>query len=431
MGSDGWRSRAAIQEFSYQSHHKGDAGSNVEHSVAERIGASQRGSPEEIDPPRGHKKEEEAMDFGFSEAQEILRKTARDFLAENCPNSFVREMEEDERGYSPEIWRKMADLGWMGSILPEKYGGSGGDFLDLVVLLEEMGRALLPGPFVPTVVYAGLPLLHFGTEEQKSQFLPKIAAGEIMATVALTEPSSRPDEAGIQVQAGKEDGDWTISGTKLFVPDAHVADWLICAGRAPAGVTLFLVEIKSPGLSCTLLKTLAGDKQCQVSFDKVKVPERNILGGVGKGWEIIGRIQEWGALTQCALISGMVQQVLEMSVAYAKERIQFERPIGSFQIIQHKCADMVADVEAVKFLTYLAAWKLSKGLAATMEISMAKARASDASRRVCLIGHAVHGGVGITADHDMQLYFRRAKTMELAFESADFHREIVADGLGL
>lgn len=371
------------------------------------------------------------MDFSFSEEQELLRKASREFLRENCPKSFVREMEEDEKGYSPQLWQKMAELGWMGLILPEEYGGAGGDFLDLVVLLEEMGRALLPGPFIPTVVYASLPILQFGTEDQKMEFLPKIASGELIMVLALTEPSAKYDETGIEVRATKENGDWVINGIKLFVPDAHVAHWFISVARAGEGITLFLVDAKSPGINCTLLKTLAGDKQCEVFFDRVKVPLGNILGEVGKGWEIVGRIKEWGALAQCALISGFAQQVLDISVAYAKERVQFDRPIGSFQAIQHKCADMTIDVDGIKFLTYQAAWKLSQGLSATIEISMAKAWASDAVRRVCLIGHLVHGGVGISRDHDMQLYFRRAKATELATGDGDFHREIVAVELGL
>jgi alkylation response protein AidB-like acyl-CoA dehydrogenase len=372
------------------------------------------------------------MDFSFSEEQEMLRKTARDFLAENCPKSFAKEMEKDEKGYSSEMWRKMAELGWMGLILPEEYGGVGGNFLDLVILVEEMGAALLPGPFIPTVVYSSLPLLHFGTEEQRREFLPKIASGELIMTLALTEPNAtKYDEAEIEVRAGKEDDNWIVNGTKLFVPDAHIAHWLICAARAPEGVTLFLVDARSPEINCTLLKTIAEDKQCEVSFHKVKVPLRNILGEPGKGWQIIEKVKEWGALAQCALISGSIQRVLDMSVAYAKERVQFDRPIGSFQAIQHKSADMMMNIDGVKFLTYQAAWKLSQEFQATVEISAAKAWASDAAWRVCLLGHTIHGGVGISLDHDMQLYFRKAKAMELTFGDGDFHREIVAKELGL
>jgi alkylation response protein AidB-like acyl-CoA dehydrogenase len=371
------------------------------------------------------------MDFGLTEEQELLRKTARDFLTENCPKSFVRQMEVDEKGYSPQLWKRMAELGWTGLLLPEEYGGTGGNWLDLVILLEEMGRALLPGPFVPTTVYVSPAILRYGTEEQKSEFLPGIASGKLVMTLALTEPSARYDEAGIKVQARQEDGDWVIHGVKLFVPDAHVADWVICVARASEGVTLFLVDAKSPGVNHTVLDTIASDKQCEVLLNQVRVPHKNILGEVGKGWEIVERIKEWGALAQCALISGIVQQVLELTVSYAKERVQFDRPIGSFQAIGHKCANMAMDVEGVKYLTYQAAWRLSQGLPATVEVAMAKAWASEAVERVCLEGFWVHGGVGIAQDHDLPLYARRAKVVQFTLGDSYFHREIVSQQMGL
>lgn len=371
------------------------------------------------------------MEFGFSEEQELLRKTARDFLIQNCPKSFVKGMEADEKGYSPRLWKMMAELGWMGLLIPEKYGGVGGSFLDLVILLEEMGRALLPGPFVSTVVYAAPAILGYGTEEQKKEFLPRIASGELIMTLALTEPSARYDEAGVRARARRKDNDWVINGVKLFVPDAHVADWLICVARAAEGVTLFLADVKSPGLSHTLLDTIAADKQCEVSLNRVKIPQKNILGEAGKGWTMVEKIKEWGALAQCALINGMVQQILELAVSYAKERVQFDRPIGSFQAVGHKCANMAMDVEGVKNLTYQAAWRLSRGLPATIEVAMAKAWASEAVERVCLEGLWVHGGVAITQDHDLSLYARKAKVMQATFGDASFQREIVAQQMGL
>jgi alkylation response protein AidB-like acyl-CoA dehydrogenase len=377
------------------------------------------------------------MDFALSEEQEMLRTSARDFLEKECPKTLVREMETDERGYSTELWRKMAELGWMGLVFPEEYDGTGGSFLDLTILIEEMGRALLPAPFIPTVVYCGLPILEFGTEEQKREFVSKIGNGEIVMTLALTEPSARYDAAGIEVKATAEGDDYVINGTKLFVPDAHVADWLLCvartkeAGNKEEGITLFLVPGKSPGISYTLLKTVALDKQCEVTFDKVRVPKKNILGQVDKGWEIVERIMEQAAMAHCAYMLGGAQQVLEMSVDYAKDRVQFDRPIGSFQAIQHKCADIATDVDGIRFITYEAAWKLSEGILCSLEVSMAKAWVSDAYRRVCVTGHQVHGGVGVTLDHDMQLYYRRAKMHEVFFGDGDFHRELVAQELGL
>lgn len=227
--------------------------------------------------------------------------------------------------------------------------------------------------------------------------------------------------------------DYVLSGTRLFVPYAHLANWFIYKIQTnnDNGKALFLVNAKSPGVNLDLLKTIASDKQFEVILDKVKVPERDILGGIGKGEELVSKINEWGALFQCGFIVGLLEQVLKISVEYAKKREQFGRLIGSFQAIQHQFADMATDIDQVKFLTYQAAWKLSEQLPATKEISMAKARASDASRRVCLLGIKIHGGIGIINDYDMQLYFRRAKAAEIAFGDGDFHREIVAQELGL
>jgi len=378
------------------------------------------------------------MDLGFSEEQEMLRKTARDFLEKECPTSLVKEMAEDEQGYTSGLWGKMAELGWMGLALPEEYDGMGMSFLDLAVLLEEMGRACLPGPFFSTVVLGGLCILEAGNEEQKKELLPKIAAGEAILTMALTEPSASYDPASITVKAVPDKDDYVISGTKLFVENAHIADYLICvartkdgAGKDEDGITLFLVDGKSPGIATILLKTIAGDKQCEVTFDNVRVPQKNMLGERDKGWPVVAKILQKATVAKCAEMIGGAQAALDMSVAYAKERIQFGRPIGSFQAIQHHCANMVTDVDGSRFITYQAAWMVSEGLPATMEVSMTKAWVSEAYRRVTQLGHQIHGGIGFCMDHDMPLYFKRAKAAEPTFGSADWHREIVARELGL
>ena len=376
------------------------------------------------------------MDLTLTEEQEMLRKQARGFLENECPKSLVREM-EDERGYSPQLWRKMAELGWLGLVFPEEYGGIGGSFLDLTILLEEFGRALVPSPFLPTVVYCGLPILAAGTVEQKQDFLPKIAAGEIIMSLAWTEPSASYRPSGIAVEATPSGDDYIISGTKLFVPDAHIADWLLCVTRTgesekeEEGVTIFLMDAKSSGLSYTPLSSLASDKQFEVVFDGVRVPKRNMLGELDYGWEIMEKAMGKAAIAQCALMVGGAQQVLEMSVAYASERVQFGRPIGSFQAIQHKCANMSIDLDGARFTTYRAAWELSEGLPATTEVAIAKAWTSEAYRRICAEGHQIHGALGFSKDHDMQLYFRRAKVWEVTFGNADFHRHVIAEQMGL
>jgi alkylation response protein AidB-like acyl-CoA dehydrogenase len=377
------------------------------------------------------------MDLGLSEPQEMLRKMAREFLSTECPKQLVREMEEDEKGYSPELWQKMAELGWQGLPFPEEYGGGGGTFLDLAVLLEEMGRACLPGPFFSTVVLGGLTILDVGSEEQKQEFLPQIATGERIMTLALTEPSARYDATGIAVEAAASKEQYVINGTKLFVPHAHIADWMICVARTrngekpEEGMTLFLVKSGSQGMICNLLPSLARDKQCEVIFDNFRVPRVNILGEADQGWTEVSRVLQRAAVAKSIEMVGEAQQVLEMSVNYAKERVQFDRPIGSFQAIQHHCANMAVDVDTARLLAYQAAWKLSEGLPCALEVAMAKAWVSEACRRVTSLGHQVHGAIGFTLDHDMQLYSRRAKAAEVAFGDADFHREKLARELEL
>jgi alkylation response protein AidB-like acyl-CoA dehydrogenase len=259
----------------------------------------------------------------------------------------------------------------------------------------------------------------------------------LIVTLALTEPSASYDPASITVKATPDGDDYVINGTKLFVPDANVADLTVCVtrtreGASPEeGITLFLVDAKSPGITTTLLKTIAGDKQCEVVFDNVRVPKKNMLGELDKGWPVMQRILEKATVALCAQMVGGAEATLEMSVNYAKERVQFGRPIGAFQAIQHHCANMVIDVDGSKYITYEAAWKVGEGLPATMEVSMAKAWVTEAYQRVTLLGHQIHGGIGFTEEHDMPLYFKRAKAAESTFGDADWHREVVAKELGL
>ena len=377
------------------------------------------------------------MDFGFTEEQEMLRTSARDFLTTECPSDLVKEMAEDEQGYKPDMWAKMAELGWMGLAFPEEYEGMGMTFLDLAVLLEETGRAVLPGPFFSSVVEAGFAVLEAGSEEQKKEILARISTGEAIATLAVTEPSASYEPSAITVTAKAEGDGYVIDGTKLFVDNAHIADYIIVAartkegGKPEEGITLFVVDGKAAGITTTLLKTISGSKQCEVIFDKVKVPKASVLGKVDKGWAAVEKVIEKAAVAKCAEMVGGAQAALDMSVAYAKERVQFGKPIGAFQAIQHHCANMLIDVDSSRFLTYQAAWKVSEGMEAAMEVSMAKAWVNEAYRRVTQLGHQIHGGIGFCMDHDMPLYFKAAKTGESLFGTSDWHREKVAQELGL
>ena len=376
------------------------------------------------------------MDLTLSEEQEMLKKMARDFLTDKFPKTVVKELEESKLGYSPELWREMTELGWMGLVFPEEYGGGGMSFLDLAVLLEEMGRACFPGPFFSTVVLGGLPILNAGSEAQKQAYLPKIASGEIILTLALTEASAKYD-ASITVKATADKDEYIINGTKLFVPDAHIADYLLCVARTDEkakgedGITIFIVDAKSPGISYTLLKSIANDKLCEVVFDQVRVPKENILGQLDQGWSEVQKIIERAAVAKCCEMVGGIQQVLDMTVDYAKERKQFDHPIGSFQVIQHYCANMATDVEGSRFVTYQAAWMISEGLPCIKEVAIAKAWVSEACGRVMAPAHQIHGAIGVTMDYDLQFYTKRTKAAEVTFGDADVYREIVAQEMGL
>ena len=377
------------------------------------------------------------MDFNLTEEQKILQKTARDFLGAECPSAFVREMETDEKGYTSELWNKMAELGWMALVIPEEYEGVGGTLLDLTVMLEEMGGACLPGPFFPTAVSC-LGIMEAGDEGQMKEFLPKIGAGELILTLALPEPlNTRYDPFLIATRAERKEDHYVINGTKLFVPDAHVADDLICVARTSGepgskeGITLFLVDSKSSGIQLTPMKTFAGDKQFEVVFDAVKVPEGNILGQLNQGGIHLEPILQKAAVCKCAEMVGGAQKVLDMATEYAKEREQFGRPIGSFQAVQHHCSNMLMDIEGGRFITYKAAWMLSQKIPCAKQVATAKAWVSEAYKRVAGLGHQVLGATGYMIEHDMTLYSRRAKLAEVAFGDANFHREAVALELGL
>lgn len=378
------------------------------------------------------------MDIAFTEEQEMLRNAASDFLARECPKSKVRELEEDEeKGYSPEIWKEMADLGWQGLIIPEEYGGMGMTFQDLTILLEQMGANILPGPFLCTVVEGAMPILDVGSEEQKREFLPKIASGELIFTMALLEADGTYEACGISTKATPQGDGFVINGTKLFVEMAHVADYLICVTRTKDaasledGITLFIVDAKAAGIHFEVIPTMAMDKLCEVRFENVAVPKKNMLGELDKGWSIVEQVIEKGGVAKAAECIGGMQASLDMTVAYAKERVQYDRPIGAFQALQHIMADMWITTQTSKYLVYMVAWMESEGIPCTKEAAMAKAYVNEAYKWLSDRAVQLHGGIGTSRDHDIGLYFRRTKAADTAFGGTDFHRELVADRMGL
>jgi len=364
------------------------------------------------------------MDFGLNEDQETLAKYARDFLTNECPTTFVRKMMEDETAFDRDFYRKMAELGWMGIAIPEEFGGQGMTYVDLAVLLEEMGRSLVPGPFFASVCLAAPVIIETGSG---AEILRGIASGERNASVAITEDGGRIDASGIELKA---DGT-SLSGTKRFVLDAHVADTLIVAARTnesddpTEGVTLFAVDAKASGVSVSQLKAMDTTRRlCDVTFDGA---QGEVLGEVGRGWRPLERGLQKATGLLCAECVGGAAQVLDMSVAYARERVQFGRPIGSFQAVKHKCADMLVDVEMSRSATYFAAWAASEDdPELPLAASIAKAFCGDAFTRVASNGIHVHGGIGFTWEHDMHLYFKRAKTNEVFLGDPTYHRDLVA-----
>jgi alkylation response protein AidB-like acyl-CoA dehydrogenase len=375
------------------------------------------------------------MDFALTEEQEMLRASAREFLEAECPKSLVRKMETDDIGHSPELWQKMADLGWLGLLFPEQYGGAGFNFQDMAVLLEEMGRALLPGPYFSTAVLCGQAILDAGTNEQKAAFLKKIAAGELVMALALTEPSAHYQARDIAIRADLSGGSYVINGTKMFVSDGQAADYFIVVTRTAEeakpqeGISLILVDAHSPGITVHPLRVMGIDKQAAVVFQDVHVPSDLLLGPADGGWPLVEKLLVWGAAGKCAESLGGAQAALDLTVGYVKTRRAFGQPIGSFQAIQHHCANMLTDVDTSRYLTYQAAWLVAQGKLHAPEISEAKAWVSDAYGRVTSLAHQCHGGIAFTKEMDIHLYHKKAKVSELLFGDAAFHWERIASAL--
>ncbi|HVL82590.1 MAG TPA: acyl-CoA dehydrogenase family protein [Actinomycetota bacterium] len=375
------------------------------------------------------------MDFGLNPDQESLQTYARDFLDKECPPAFVRKVMESDDGFDAGFYKHMADLGWMGIAIPEEHGGQGMSYVDLAVLLEEMGRALVPGPFFASVCLGAVAVQEAGTDAQRKAVLPAIASGERRATVAYTEASGRVDAGGITMQARREGDAWVLDGKKSFVPDAHLADHIVVAARTKTGdgdptqgVTLFLVDRETSGVSVDQLKTMDTTRRwCEVTFDGVKIGADSVLGEADAGWPVLERALQRSTALLCAESVGGSHKVLDMSVEYAKVRVQFGRPIGSFQAVKHKCAEMLVDVEMARSAMYYAAWAASSSdEELPLAASVAKAYCGDAYTRVASAGIQVHGGIGFTWEHDMHLYFKRAKANEMLLGDPTYHREQVA-----
>lgn len=374
------------------------------------------------------------MNYDLSEEQTIIKDTAHKFLSKECPGEFVRAMVDDQRGYTPELWRGMTELGWMGLLVPEIYGGFEGNFLDLTVVLAEMGYFATPGPFFSTVVLGGLLVLEAANDAQKEEILPGLCSGERIVTLAWMENEGIFTPEGINLSAAPEGDGYVLSGIKIFVPDANVADTMICAARTGKGetdISLFVVNTPINGLKINPLITMAGDKQCELVFDKVNLPRSSLLGELNRGWTLLKKMQLMASVAKCAEMMGGARMVMDLVIPWTKERIQFGRPIGSFQAVQHHCVNMLTYLDTLTFMTYEAAWLISAKKSFEKEASMCKAWVSDSHRKLVALAHQVLGGLGFMEEHALGLYFKRAKAAELFFGDADFHRELVAQEMRL
>ena len=370
------------------------------------------------------------MDFGLSDEQELLRAEARKFLDESCPLEQVRALGATPSGYSPELWKQIAELGWTGIAIPEEFGGAGLGWLEVVILLEETGRSLFPSPLASTTLAAAA--VEAGSDEQRRRWLPGLADGTRIGTLALVDEDD-PDPASICLEARAAGGGWVLTGSKPFVHDVGSADLFAVAFRAPAGLGLAIVESDDTGVSARSLPTLDTTKRLgTLSLAEVRVGPDRVLAEPGRGDAVVARLLDRGAIAITAEMTGAAEEAHRITTHYARERIQFGEPIGRFQGVKHPLAEMYVDMESYKSLLYYAAWALSEAPGEVPRYaSMAKAYASEAFARIGIDGVQLHGAVGYTDEYDIQLYLKRSKWARPAFGDSDYHYGRVATLGGL
>lgn len=364
------------------------------------------------------------MDLTLTEDQQLIQSTAREVLESRSGTAGARAVEGEAAGFSSALWKEMVELGWMGLGLPEEYGGLGLGFLETCLLIEEMGRFQVPSPFLSTVVCCGMPIVRFGTDAQKASRLGAIGLGRVMSyAVGNSEPS--------RITVRDSSDGFLLDGTAFFVPYADSAEELLVVAERSGRPIGFLVDPTEPGITRTRLDAVGSDPQFRVDFENVALSSDRVLGDSAEGQPVADCLSAYTTAATCAAMVGGAGRVLDMTIEYAGQREQFGRPIGSFQAVQHHCADMAMDVLSSRFISYEAIWRLSAGHDAAMEVSMAKAWAGEAYQRVCELGHQVHGAIGFTREHDLHYYLRHALSCASTFGDSDFHWNRVAERLGL
>ncbi|MEX0927593.1 MAG: acyl-CoA dehydrogenase family protein [Dehalococcoidia bacterium] len=386
------------------------------------------------------------MDFGLTEIQEMIRANARDFLAEYAKPESLREALEDP-GIpiaDSDYWSRVSELGWPGLAIPEQYGGAGMSFADLAVLLEEWGAALAPGPLFETAVIGTAVIEEFGSDDQKRNLLPRMAAGELIATLAFHEEHAAWDPSVINMRGTQQRRGWQLNGHKRFVPHADTAHVLITAARTgpePHDLTLFLVsneyapgapeqgETEGSGITFAPMHSASGRPIFAVDFHDVELWEDAVLGRQKNGGELIGTILQRAAAGRAVQMAGAAQRVLDMTVEYVSNRRQFGRAVGSFQAVQHHCAEMAIAARSTRHMAYSAAWRISEGMPAAREVAQAKIAANDALLKVCRLSHQCHGAIGFTWEHDLHLYTRSALEWRADYGNTEDHRGVLANEL--
>ena len=378
------------------------------------------------------------MDLSFTEQQTMLKTMATDFLGRELPKERVLEIDESPTGFAPDLWKQMADLGWTGMAIPEEYEGLGTNFTDLGALYEVLGAYACSSPHLSSVVLSAQVILELGDEAQKKMLLPPIARGEQIFSFAYTEPDYGWGPESVQLRAAARDGGFVLNGTKLFVPDAHIADRLLIVARTSSrgaperGLTVFLVDKQTPGLSVRLLTGWIGDKLCEVALSNVKVPASAVIGTVGQAWEGIERAEDRATAVLCTYMAGGTQKATDMAADYSKTRIAFGNPIGTFQRVQDHVITGLNEADSIKWTAYEALWKLDEGRQdASAAVSMAKAVASIGFPRACDASHHVHGGIGTDLTFGLTNHTKRARTFQHYLGDAAFHKKRLAKLLKL
>lgn len=369
------------------------------------------------------------MDLKFSEEQGLYRDMVRDVCAEHSTTRVVRDMENDPVGVPTGLWEKMKETGLLGMMLPEEYGGIGLNTVDRVVIFEELGRALAPGPFFVSSVMSALAILKGGSEEQKKTLLPAIGSGSLIVAPAWLEPGNGFGPEGVQLRAAKDGDGYVLNGVKRHVFYARAAQKLLVlarTGEATDAVDLLLVDTNAPGVTLLQQRSMASDTQYQVSFDKVRVPAANRIGGVQSGWQTWDASMHEGIILLAAFAVGGADRALEMTVEYSKGREQFGKPIGAFQSLAHYMADAVAVIEGAKVLVLEAAWAQDKGYSIARLAPMAKLFACNTFRDVTAKCEQIHGGYGFTLEYDIQLFFRRAKQQQMNWWDSRYLENLIA-----